>query len=239
MLTALLVLLTACGSSARVPEKPERFRVLVFTKTTGYRHASIPDGVKAIQRLGSRHRFSVDTTADAAAFTSRRLARYDAVVFLSTTGTPIARRAQQRAFQRYIRKGGGYVGIHAASDTRGRWPWYERLAGARFERHDPGISRRTVTVEDRGTAATRRLPAAWTRSDEWYEFRSNPRGRAHVLASLGAERPLAWCHRFAGGRSIYTAMGHTEASFSEPRYLSHLLGAIEMAAGHARFACAV
>ncbi len=160
------------------------------------------------------------------------------MIFLSTTGTPISRAEQQGAFERYIRRGGGFLGVHAASDTRGRWPWYEGLVGARFKRHDRGISRRTVTVEDRTSAATRGLPAQWTRSDEWYEFRSNPRGSVHVLASLGESRPLAWCHDYDGGRAVYTAMGHTKASFTEPRFVAHLLGAIEMAAGRAGFDCA-
>jgi len=237
VLTVALILLTACGDGAATTAAPRPYRVLVFTKTTGFRHTSIDEGAGAIRALGHDHGFSVDTTADADRFTPSRLDRYDAVVFLSTTGTPIAKPAQRRAFERYIRAGGGYVGIHAASDTRGRWPWYERLVGARFKHHEPGTPSRTVTVEDRTSAATRTLPEQWTRTDEWYEFRTDPRPRVHVLASLEG-RPLAWCQRYNGGRSVYTAMGHTEASFSEPHYLAHLLGAIEMAAGRARFDCA-
>jgi type 1 glutamine amidotransferase len=236
----VLALSSACGDSgaaARVEAKP--FRALVFTKTTGFRHDSIPDGVAAIRRLGRDHGFSVDTTADAARFTAAALERYDVVVFLSTTGTPIKRRAQRRAFERYIRAGGGYLGVHAASDTRGDWPWYERLVGARFKRHDPGTSERVVQVPDRRGAATRGLPAAWARTDEWYEFRSDPSRHVHVLALLDEARPLAWCRRYDGGRSVYTAMGHTKASYAEPRFVGHLLGAIEMAAGRARFDCAL
>jgi type 1 glutamine amidotransferase len=229
------LLVAACGGS---PAREPSLRALVFTKTTGYRHASIADGVSAIRRLGDEHGFHVDTTADAAKFNRANLARYDVVIFLSTTGTPITKRSERGAFERYIRTGGGFLGIHAASDTRGRWPWYERLVGARFKRHDPGVSARTVRVEDRKSAATRGLPAAWRRTDEWYEFRANPRASVHVLASLNEARPLAWCHDYDGGRAVYTAMGHTQASFREPRYLSHLLGAIEMAAGQARFNCA-
>jgi type 1 glutamine amidotransferase len=232
----LACVLAGCGGGGQAGANS--FRALVFTKTTGYRHASIADGVRALERLGHEHAFGVDTTADATQFNRANLARYDVVIFLSTTGTPIPDRAQQGAFERYIRAGGGFVGIHAASDTRGKWPWYERLLGARFKRHDPGVSARTVTVEDRTSAATRGLPAAWRRTDEWYEFRANPRAGVHVLASLGETRPLAWCHDYDGGRAVYTAMGHTKASFHEPRYLAHVLGAIEMAAGRARFDCA-
>jgi type 1 glutamine amidotransferase len=233
----LVTLSAACGNGAAAEREPEPFRALVFTKTTGFRHDSIPSGVAAIRRLGARHAFSVDTTADAGRFTSRNLARYDVVVFLSTTGTPIKQPAQRRAFEDYIRAGGGFVGVHAASDTRGDWPWYEGLIGTRFKRHDPGTSERAVRVLDRGTAATRGLPERWRRADEWYEFRSYPTA-VHLLAALDESRPLAWCHGYDGGRSVYTAMGHTKASYAEPRFVGHLLGAIEMAAGRARFACA-
>jgi type 1 glutamine amidotransferase len=234
-LVLLVLLVGACGDGSVARSEP--FQVLVFTKTTGFRHDSIPSGVAAIERLGARHAFSVDTTADAGRFTARSLRRYDAVVFLSTTGTPIKRAGQRRAFEAYMRAGGGFVGVHAASDTRGDWPWYEGLVGTRFKRHDPGLSRRAVRVLDRGTAATRGLPETWLRTDEWYEFRSPPAG-VHVLAELDPSRPLAWCHDYDGGRSVYTAMGHTKASYAEPRFLGHLLGAIEMAAGRAKFACA-
>jgi type 1 glutamine amidotransferase len=237
VLVVVMLTLSACGEGS-VASEAQPVRVLVFTKTTGYRHDSIPAGVAAIRRLGARNAFSVDTTPDAAKFTPRRLAHYDAVIFLSTTGTPIKQPAQRRAFEAYIRAGGGFLGVHAASDTRGAWPWYERLVGTRFARHDPGTPARVVHVVDRASAATRGLPEAWRRSDEWYEFRSNPTGRVHLLAELDESRPLAWCHRYDGGRSVYTAMGHTKASYAEPRFVGHLLGAIEMATGRARFDCA-
>jgi type 1 glutamine amidotransferase len=227
----------ACGGErSTAASAPKPFRALVFTKTTGFRHDSIPAGVAAIERLGSRHAFRVDTTSDARRFTTRSLRRYDVVVFLSTTGTPIKDETQRSAFESYIRRGGGFVGVHAASDTRGDWPWYEGLVGARFKRHDRGITRRPVQLVDTTSAATRGLPNPWERTDEWYEFRSQP--QAHLLARLDELRPLAWCHRYDGGRSVYTAMGHTIQSYAEPRFVRHLLGAIEMAAGRARFDCA-
>jgi type 1 glutamine amidotransferase len=237
------------GSPASGASAP-RFRVLVFTKTTGFRHDSIPAGIATIRRLGREHGFAVEQTEDERAFTDRNLARYAALVFLSTTGEPIARQDHRRAFQRYIRRGGGFLGIHAASDSFERWPWYVGLVGARFRRHAPGTSPARVVVEDRDTPATRGLPGVWRRVDEWYAFRSNPRARVHVLATLdersydpgpaamGADHPIAWCHRYDRGRSVYTAMGHTIASYREPLFASHLLGAIEMASGDGPFACA-
>src|SRR3954452_6498065 len=228
---------------------PVRFRVLVFSKTTGFRHDSIPVAVAAVRRLGREHGFAVDATEDERRFTDSDLARFDAIVFLSTTGEPLARPGERRAFQRYIRRGGGFLGVHAASDSFARWPWYVGLVGAASRRHAPGTSAADVVVQDQRTPATRGLPRVWRRTDEWYAFRSNPRRRVHVLAALdertydagaaamGADHPIAWCHRYDGGRAVYTAMGHKSASYREPRFLAHLLGAVDMAAGRGPFAC--
>jgi type 1 glutamine amidotransferase len=258
-LIAVLVLasVVATGSAASAGDSsrasraaPARFRVLVFTKTTGFRHDSIPAGIAAIRRLGRAHRFAVDQTENEWRFTDRNLARYAAVVFLSTTGDPLARPGHRRAFQRYIRRGGGFLGIHAASASFEHWPWYVGLLGTWFRTHAPGTATANVVVEDRRAPATRGLPRVWRRVDEWYAFRSNPRGRVHVLATLdertyapgdaamGADHPIAWCHRYDGGRSVYTAMGHSSDAYREPSFASHVLGAIEMAAGRGPFACA-
>ncbi|WP_051324842.1 ThuA domain-containing protein [Candidatus Solirubrobacter pratensis] len=206
-------------------------RVLVFTKTTGYRHDSIPAGVAALSRMG----FAVDATDH---FPTSRLSRYEAVVFVSTTGDPLPRASQRRALRAYMAHGGGFLGIHAAADAGYSWPWYRRLVGATFKHHAPGTPSAVVSVVDRSSEATRGLPRAWTRMDEWYEFHDDPRGRVHVLATVHGH-PIAWCRRFGGGRSVYTGMGHTTASYSEPRFLLHLRGALRMAAGRASFNCGV
>jgi type 1 glutamine amidotransferase len=255
MLVVATVVATGAASSSGHSSRgtraaPARFRVLLFSKTTGFRHDSIPVAVARIRRLGREHGFGVEQTEDERRFTDRNLARYDAVVFLSTTGEPLGRPSHRRAFQRYVRRGGGFLGIHAASDSFSRWAWYVGLVGASFRRHAPGTSAADVVVEDRGVPATRTLPEVWRRVDEWYAFRSNPRGRVHVLATIdertydprdaamGADHPIAWCHHYAGGRSVYTAMGHTSDAYREPLFVAHLLGAIEMAAGRGAFACA-
>jgi type 1 glutamine amidotransferase len=243
LLAAALTAQLGCGGGDGAPE---RYRVLVFTKTTGFRHPSIPAGVEAIRRLGERHGFGVDHTEEP----FEDLEGYAAVVFLSTTGEPLAEGAPRRALQRHIRRGGGFLGVHAASDAFYGWRWYAGLVGASFREHAPGTPPATVLVEDRSSPATRGLPAAWRRRDEWYAFRANPRPAVHVLLTLdersyepggavmGRDHPLAWCHRYDGGRSVYTAMGHTSESYAEPRFLAHLLGSIRMAAGRGPFACA-
>ncbi|MGW1957224.1 ThuA domain-containing protein [Streptomyces sp. NPDC001920] len=220
-------------------------RVLVFSKTAGFRHDSIPDGVAAVKQLGETGGFTVDATEDAAAFTGANLRRYAAVVFLSTTGD-VLDPAQQRAFEGYIRRGGAYVGIHAAADTEYVWAFYGGLAGAYFQSH-PAIQPATVRVEDHAHPATSGLTRTWNRTDEWYNYRSNPRDRAHVLASLdessytggtmNGDHPIAWCQNYEGGRAFYTGGGHTKESYAEPKFREHLLGGIRWAIGDAQADC--
>jgi len=222
------------------------FKILLFSKTTGFRHASIPTGIAAIQKLGLDNDFTVDATEDDAAFTDTNLAQYQAVVFLSATGDPLTTQDRKDAFQRYVRGGGGFVGIHAASDSMYSWSWYGGLVGAYFKSH-PAVQNATVRTEDSAHLSNAGLPGTYIRNDEWYDFQSNPRGKVHVLASLdnssysgstmGTDHPISWCQNYDGGRSWYTGMGHTDASFSEPNFLKHLLGGIRTAAGDAGADC--
>ncbi|MET7317339.1 ThuA domain-containing protein [Streptomyces thermodiastaticus] len=220
-------------------------RVLVFSKTAGFRHDSIPDGIAAVKELGDAGGFAVDATEDAKAFTPANLRRYRAVVFLSTTGD-VLDAAQQRAFEQYIRHGGGYVGVHAAADTEYDWAFYGGLVGAYFQSH-PQIQQARVDIEDRAHPATAHLAPTWDRTDEWYDYRSNPRTRAHVLASLdessytggtmNGDHPIAWCQDYQGGRSFYTGLGHTKESYADPAFRAHLLGGIRYAIGDAQADC--
>jgi glucose/arabinose dehydrogenase/PKD repeat protein/type 1 glutamine amidotransferase len=219
----------------------DRFSVLVFSKTAGFRHDSIPDGIAAIKQLGLDNGFAVDATEDATKFTDANLAKYAAVVWLSTTGDVLDAN-QQAAFERYIHAGGGYAGIHAASDTEYDWPWYGKLVGAYFKEH-PAQQDAEVRVPDRQHPSTSVLPKRWDRFDEWYGFQSNPRGKVHVLATLDEksydpggsamnnDHPIAWCQNYDGGRAWYTGMGHTKESYADPTFLKHILGGIQTAAG--------
>jgi cytochrome c len=238
--TASLVGLLSAGA-APAPAATPSIRVLVFTKTAGFRHESIPAAVQALERLGAKGGFAVDPTEDASAFSNGNLARYDAVVFALTTGD-ILNDSQQAAFQRYVNRGGGFAGIHSASDTEHDWPWYGDLVGAFFRTH-PAIQPAVITVTDRSDPSTLRLPRRWERTDEWYAFATNPRGGVHVLATLdestyspgsatmGSDHPIAWSHVYAGGRAWYTAGGHTNEAYAEPLFLGHVLGGILWAAG--------
>lgn len=225
-----------------VAEDGTRFRVLVMSKTAGFRHSSIEPGIEAIRNLGADHNFSVDATEDASAFSTGNLARYDVVVFLNTTQS-ILDDSQKDAFVRFIRSGKGFVGIHAATDTHYDWPWYGELVGAYFDNH-PRPQTATIHVIDGDHPSTRHLPESWERFDEWYNFREPLDESIRVLAVLdprsyrGSEmgdlHPIAWYREFDGGRSWYTGGGHTEASYTEPLFLQHLLGGLEWAAGLAR-----
>jgi cytochrome c len=213
-------------------------RILVFSKTAGFRHDSIATAVAAITQLGQQHGFAVDSTEDAAQFTDTNLARYRAVVFLMTTGD-VLEDSQQSAFERYIRAGHGYVGIHSASDTEYEWPWYGQLVGAYFKDH-PAIQRATVNIDVTDHSSTQGLPQPWVRTDEWYNFRANPRSQVTVLMTLDeasytggnmGDHPIAWYHPFDGGRAWYTGGGHTAVSYQDEYFLRHLLGGIQYAAG--------
>ncbi|MGH3005210.1 MAG: ThuA domain-containing protein [Gaiellaceae bacterium] len=245
ILTVLLAISAlGFGAGTAAAQTPE-FKVLVFSKTAGFRHDSIPAGIAAVQELGAANNFEVDATEDAAAFNDANLAQYDAVIWLSTTGD-VLDDAQQAAFERYVQGGGGYAGIHAASDTEYTWAWYGGLVGAYFDSH-PANQTATVKVADHVHPSTEPLPERWTRFDEWYNFQTNPRGDVHVLATLdettysggnmGFDHPTAWCHDYDGGRAWYTGGGHTSESFSEPLFRQHMLGGIRWAAGVAPGDC--
>ncbi|MGW6739976.1 ThuA domain-containing protein [Streptomyces sp. NPDC055025] len=213
-------------------------KVLVFSRTAGFRHSSIPAGIAAVQRLGTANGFTVTATEDAGAFTAANLAQYQAVVWLSTTGD-VLNATQQTAFESYIAAGGGYVGVHAAADTEYDWPWYGGLVGAYFASH-PATQQATVKVEDRSSVSTAHLPQRWTRTDEWYNYRANPRSAVKVLASLDessysggsmGDHPITWCQNYGGGRAWYTGLGHTEESYADPNFTTMLLGGIQTASG--------
>jgi len=231
--------LSLAGAVAPAAAADPAYDVLVFSKTAGFRHSSIASGITAIQELGAANNFTVTATEDATAFTTTNLDQYEAVVFLMTTGD-VLDASQQSAFESYIRDGGGFAGVHAASDTEYSWPWYGNLVGAYFSSH-PSIQQATIDVENRDHPSTEHLGDTWVRTDEWYNYNRNPRSSVNVLATLdestysggdmGSDHPIAWFHEYDGGRSWYTGGGHTEASYSEPAFRTHLLGGIRYAAG--------
>jgi len=216
----------------------------VFTKTMGWHHSSIPLGVAAIRKIGKEKNYINDTAVNASDFNDESLRKYDAVIFMSTTGN-VLNAEQQAAFERFVQSGGGFVGIHSAADTEYDWPWYGNLVGAYFESHpsNPNVRMATVVVLDKNHPASSMLPESWERADEWYNYKSFYPG-IKVLASLdestyeggtnGASHPISWYHEYDGGRAFYTGLGHTDESYSDPLFIAHLAGGIEYAIGDAK-----
>jgi type 1 glutamine amidotransferase len=243
--TAAALVATAIGSGPPASAADAPYDVLVFSKTAGFRHDSIPQGIAMIRELGGANSFTVTATEDANAFNTTNLAQFEAVVFLNTTGD-VLNATQQTALESYIRGGGGYAGIHSAADTEHDWPFYGELVGAYFASH-PAIQQATERVEGRAHAATAHLGQTWVRTDEWYNFRTNPRSSAKVLAtldestysggSMGGDHPITWCKSVQGGRSFYTGNGHTQSSYAEPAFRSMILGGIRYAANRTKADC--
>ncbi|MFI6938203.1 ThuA domain-containing protein [Streptomyces sp. NPDC050418] len=221
------------------------FRVLVFSKVTNFDHESRTAGVEAVKKLGAENGFEVEATDDAAAFNDANLATFQAIVFNNTNSTPesgdLLNAEQRAAFQKYIRAGGGYVGLHAASASERDWDWYEGLVGAIFDKH-PAVQTGRIKVLDQAHPSTKGLPQLWERTEEWYNWRTNPTGKVHTLAQIkvrdgitgldeGVDHPWSWCQNYDGGRSWFTAGGHAPSAFQEEFFLQHLLGGIQWAAG--------
>ncbi len=219
--------------------------ILVFSKTNSYRHASIEPGLVAIKAIGKQHGWPVVATENGAFFNDDYLRRFRVVVFLSTTGDVLLR-DQEQAFERFIEAGGGYVGIHAASDTEYDWPWYDRLLGTHFRDHTlfPQTPEAELVTEVTDHEATAKLPARWKKMDEWYNFRANPRAVPGIrvllsvdektypvgmMKGMGGDHPISWTHEVGKGRMFYSALGHTDDTFQQPLAVAHLTGGIAWA----------
>ena len=233
--TVVLLLISLISCSNKRSTTP---RVLLFSKTADHHHSSIPAGVKAIQELGAKNGFIVDTTTDDNKFAEDSLKKYAALIFLSTTGNILSGN-QENVLERYIQAGGGFVGIHAATDAEYDWGWYGRMIGGYFINH-PAEQEANLIINDKNHPATDSLPATWRRKDEWYNFKYVNKD-VKVLISIdeksytggtnGDSHPMSWYHEFDGGRVFYTELGHTAESYSEPLFLKHILGGIKYAMG--------
>lgn len=261
------LVLAGCWSAAQPADDASRFptadheeldaegvRVLMFTKTAGFRHDSIPTSKGVMTALAEAHGFELTISEDASVFTKGLLSSFDVVMFASTTGE-ILNAAQRGALEGFIATGGGFVGVHAASDTLYDWPWYGELVGAYFAGHPPGTSVATLANEDPGHPSTQHLQRTFELRDEWYFFDRNPRGDVHVLLTLDegsslvlttyallrggdGDHPITWCHLYGGGRSWYTALGHRSAVWRDARFQMMLLGGTLWAAGRTGGSCA-
>lgn len=237
LLGAFMVLILSLNPSS----EKSKMNLLVFSKTEGFRHESIETGKTALKKMSEEKDFNVTFTEDAEEFTERNLKNFNVVVFLNTTGD-VLNDKQQNTFERYIQAGGGYVGIHAASDTENDWHWYNQLAGARFLDHPltpSNVQKGTFYVTKRNDL-TEGMPDRFDRTDEFYNFKDiSPKinvvikidEKSYVGGKNGDDHPISWYQEFDGGHSFYTAMGHTDENYSEPLFLNHIWAGIKYAAG--------
>lgn len=209
-------------------------QVLVFTKTMGYRHASIDAGLNLLQDLATQEGFELKHTENASEFTTDKLNTYGLVIFLNTTGD-ILNADQQQAFEAYMDADGSFMGIHSATDTEYDWAWYGNLVGAYFDSH-PEVQEAVLRVHNESHPAVDHLNSQWIHTDEWYNFRNLKRDQINVVlevdestyegGSMGASHPIAWYREYAGGKVFYTALGHTSEAYSDPDFKSHIAGGI-------------
>jgi len=225
------VLFFSCNSNN------QEAHVLVFSKTAGYRHTeAIQVGKNVFLDLGEKYNFLVDTTEDASVFNEENLKKYRAIIFLNVSGE-VLNTEQRNSLKRYIEAGGGFMGIHGSTDAERDWPWYGKLIGAYFESHpsDPNVREGTYVIQDKNHPATKFLPDTWERRDEFYDFKKvNP--DINVLIEIDEStyqtgstgiHPAVWYHEFDGGRSFYTAMGHTRETYEEPLFVQTLWGGLK------------
>jgi type 1 glutamine amidotransferase len=243
----VMVMLFVCSTTMAWAQNA---KVLVYFKTGPYKHQSIMPGIAAIKKLGAENKFDVDTTTDYKKFTIDNLKQYATVIFMSPTGTGMFKDSvNKEAFKDYIHKGGGFLGVHSATDFAYEWGWYGKLVGAYFLGHPrKNVQEGVLTVVDTKNPATKMLPTTWKRSDEYYSFRPGSvasdlkvlitldestltYGANEERLKMGANHPLAWYHDFEGGRAFYTALGHTDETFSDPLVLDHLRGALQYTMG--------
>src|SRR5882757_9626521 len=177
--TVSILLMSHTGHSW--PEIFAKPRVLIFCKTNGYHHASIAAGTAAIQKLGEQNGFDVDVTTDSTQFRYKILKKYAALIFLSPTGKVFGPE-EEKGLQEYIKHGGGFVGIHAATDCEYNWQWYGDLVGGYFKSH-PKQQQARFNIIDKNNPATKGLPDPWDHFDELYNFKYLNPG-IHVLLKI-------------------------------------------------------
>ncbi len=234
----LLGCLSCSQNSTDQNQNDKKLNVLLFSKTNAFRHDCIEPGGDALRAYFESHNITATQTEDSSVFNGNGLIAFDVVIFFQTTGN-ILDSVQQESLEKHVRAGKGFVGIHSAADTEYDWPWYAGLIGAQFASH-PDIIQATVMKIDTHHLANKNLPDRWMRTDEWYNFKQVP-ANATVLLSVdettyqggahGANHPVSWYKTYDGGRSFYTAMGHTVESYQDTLFLGHIFQGVVWAGG--------
>ncbi|TCC88089.1 ThuA domain-containing protein [Pedobacter frigiditerrae] len=233
-LTLFLGIALSFGFMPKV-EKSKRQSVLIFSLTKGFHHASIADGIIAIKKLGTENGFDVDTSNDVKVFEIENLKKYKTLIFLSPTGSNVFNDIQKAALKQYINNGGGFVGVHAASDFCYEWEWYGKMVGGYFESH-PKTQEAKLNVITPKNKIVKGLPNSWLHKDEWYNFKDfNPAVKvlikvdesSYTGGTMKNDHPISWYHEYDGGKVFYTALGHTKECYTDVFFLKHLLAGIK------------
>lgn len=241
---AMAILTTSFSfAKEKKSESDEALHLLVFSRTKGFRHESISSGLKMLYDQSRKQNWVITATEDEAFFSSKLLATIDVVVFLNPTGDAIGEDGQ-KAFEKFMKKGKGFVGIHAAADCEYDWPFYGNLVGGYFKIHPPA-QKATVVFENHDHPAMKpfKRMKSYTTFDEWYTFKENPRPKVNVLATLDessikksgngqwkmGDHPIIWWNENDGVRSLYTGFGHTHEAFQDKKIIEHITNAINWA----------
>ncbi len=242
-----LLLMIVFTALSHLAFSQKQFKALLFTKTDGFHHEAINEGVDAVKKMAERNYFTVEWHENASVFNDKKLEEFQVIIFLSTTGN-ILNDEQQKAMEKFVQAGKGFVGVHSAADTEYDWEWYTKLVGRMFKIH-PVIQTATLKLHDAKFPGMERVPATWQWTDEWYEYGEEKIKGLNVLLSvdektfdpnvkwgdkvgtgMGDFHPIAWYHAYDGGRAFYTGLGHMPLVFSDPVFLEHFYGGIYWAA---------
>lgn len=210
-------------------------------------HDNIQASVEAIRKLGAENGFAVDASDDPAVFTRERLTRYKALVFSNSNNEAFSDDAQREAFKDYLKSGGGLVGIHSATGSERKWPFFWSVMGGKFLRH-PKMQPFTVRVKDESHPIMRGVPATFEWTDECYYHDNlspslrpllvtdpakldDPKKDEYPGTRFGDAMPLAWWQEVEGGREYYLALGHKIEHYSDPVMTRLILNGINWAMG--------
>jgi type 1 glutamine amidotransferase len=232
------------------PSKKPR-RILVYSRTTGFRHSSIETGAGMLQLLGQKTgAFTADHSEDESVFNDANLAKYDVVLMLNTTNNPIANPKARAAFEKFMASNKGLVGVHAATDCHKNWPNYLEAMGGIFDGHPWGAGDHvTLYNECPDHACAKMVPQGFVIRDEIYQYKDDKhftRDKMRVLLSLDLngpnmiknnmkrkdnDYPVSWLRSYTGSKIFYTNLGHNEDTYFNPVAMQHILTGIQYACG--------
>ena len=216
----------------------ESLNVLIFTKTNGFRHKSIPESKNQLTKWSEEQNWKITFSEDSTDLRDQILDEVDVLVFLNTSGN-ILGATEKEALVNYINRGGGFVGVHVASNTEVEWPWFRQLIGAQFKDHPQVQSARMFVDHSFRHPSVDHLGDSWEIVDEWYNFKESVLPHVNVILTLDESsyagkkmnevHPIAWYHYYEGGRAFYTGLGHTEEIYRDDNFRQHLINAINWA----------